>query len=170
MNGETVVIRGDALVDARHQHTGGASVWIRGDRIAGVYGHDAPPIPVDAQVVDVPGGCILPGMIDVHVHLMLGTAERHSGPKTYNHVMDEDTDGLMLLRCVRNGYRHLLRSGVTTMRDAGARNRVTFDLKDGLQAGLFRGFPTVHACGRSITITGGHFHFCGEEADGEDAC
>jgi imidazolonepropionase-like amidohydrolase len=85
-------------------------------------------------------------------------------------VNDEDSDSLMLLRAVRNGYRHLLKSGVTTMREAGARRRVAFDLKDGISAGLFRGFPTVLACGRTITITGGHFYFCGEEADGATAC
>ena len=53
---------------------------------------------------------------------------------------------------------------------SGARGRITFDLKDGISAGLYRGFPTVHASGRSITMTGGHFHFCGEEADGPEGC
>jgi imidazolonepropionase-like amidohydrolase len=148
----------------------GASLWIEGSHITGVYGSDAPTAPPDAQILEFPQGCILPGLIDAHVHLMLGTAGRMSGPRTYHHVMDEDSDGLMLLRCVRNGYRHLLKSGVTTMRDLGARNRITFDFKTGLSAGLFAGFPTVHACGRSITITGGHFYFCGEEADGQEAC
>ena len=56
------------------------------------------------------------------------------------------------------------------MRDLGARNRITFDLKDGASADLFKGFPTLHVCGRAVTITGGHFHFGHEEADGEAEC
>jgi imidazolonepropionase-like amidohydrolase len=108
--------------------------------------------------------------MDCHVHLMYGTADRMQGPKSYHHVNEADSDALMLLRTVRNGYRHLLKSGVTTMREAGARNRIAFDLKEGISAGLFRGFPTVLACGRTITITGGHFYFCGEEADGPEGC
>lgn len=167
----TLVVRGKMLFDAAgHEYRDGASVWIKGERISGVYGREMPALPPDVRVMDMPDGCILPGLMDSHAHLMLGTADRHNGPRTYNHVMDEDNDGLMLLRCVRNGYRHLLRSGITTMRDAGARNRITFDLKDGISAGLFQGFPTVHVCGRSITVTGGHFHFCGEEADGAEGC
>jgi imidazolonepropionase-like amidohydrolase len=171
MGDNLIVIQAPVLFDAAAaEHTHGASLWVSGERIVGVYGHDGPVAPANAQVLTFPNGCILPGLMDSHVHLTLGTADRHNGPRTYDHIMEEDNDGLMLLRCVRNGYRHLLRSGVTTMRDAGARHRAAFDLKDGVGAGLFRGFPTVHACGRSITITGGHFHFCGEEADGPDGC
>jgi imidazolonepropionase-like amidohydrolase len=167
----TTVIRGRMLFDAAgHVHRNGASIWIDGDRIHAVYGDQAPAPPPNARVLEFPQGCILPGLIDSHVHLMLGTADRNNGPRSYHHVMDEDGDGLMLLRCVRNGYRHLMQSGVTMMRDLGARNSITFDLKTGLSAGLFAGFPTVHACGRSITMTGGHFYFCGEEADGPEAC
>ncbi len=165
------VIRGRMLFDATGRVLqDGASVWIEGARIRGVYGREAPAPPPGAQILEFPDGCILPGLMDSHVHLMLGTADRNHGQKTYHHVMDEDGDALMLLRCVRNGYLHLMRAGITTMRDLGARNQITFDLKEGLSAGLFRGFPTVHACGRSITITGGHFYFCGEEADGTEGC
>ena len=150
------------------EHTEGASVWFEGDRIVGVHGAAMPDPPPGAQILDLGDACILPGLMDSHVHLIYGTADRMDHPKNYDHVNDEDSDSLMLLRTVRNGYRHMLKAGVTTMRDAGARRRVTFDLKEGISAGLFRGFPTVHACGRSITMTGGHFHFCEEEADGAE--
>ncbi|MDP2859917.1 MAG: amidohydrolase family protein [Bacillota bacterium] len=123
----------------------------------------------DATVYDYEDGCLLPGFVDSHVHLMYGTAGRMGGPRSYHHVNDEDSDSLMLLRCVRNAYIHLL-AGVTTMRDCGARNRVTFDFKAGLKADLFGLAPNVLVSGRSLTHTGGHFYFCGEEADGPDEC
>ena len=171
MDAELTIIRGARLFDAAgNEHRQGGSVWIEGDRIAGVYGHEAPDVPEKARVLDFPDGTILPGLMDSHTHLMYGTADRMQGPKSYDHVNDEDGDGLMLLRSVRNAYLHLFKAGVTTMRDLGARNRITFDLKEGASADLFRGFPTLQVCGRTITMTGGHFHFCNEEADGEEEC
>ena len=171
MTAEVTIIRAPRLFGSEgtvHDH--GASLWIEGDRITGVYGSEAPAVPENARVLDFPDGCILPGLIDSHTHLMYGTGERMGGPRSYDHVNDVDSDGLMLLRSVRNAYQHLLKAGVTSMRDLGARNRITFDLKDGASADLFKGFPTLHVCGRAVTITGGHFHFGHEEADGEAEC
>lgn len=170
-SGNVLIVRGRYLFDAEGgEHRNGATLWIEGERIKGVYGHDAPPDPPNATVLDFPDACILPGLMDSHVHLMYGTEDRMSGPRSYEHVNEIDSDSLMLLRAVRNAYQHTLLAGVTTMRDAGARGRITFDLKEGASAGLFKGFPTVHASGRPITMTGGHFYFCGEEADGEEGC
>lgn len=171
MTTDVTIIRAPRLFGSEGTvYNHGASLWIEGDRITGVYGGEAPAVPESARVLDFPEGCILPGLIDSHTHLMYGTGERMSGPRSYDHVNDEDNDGLMLLRSVRNAYQHLLKAGVTSMRDLGARNRITFDLKDGASADLFKGFPTLHVCGRAVTITGGHFHFGHEEADGEAEC
>jgi len=171
MTATSLIIRARGLFDAAGgEHSRGASLWIAGDRIQAVYGAEAPAAAPGVPVLDFPDGTILPGLMDSHVHLTFGTAHRMNGPKSYDYVVEEDSDALMLQRCVRNGYLHLLQSGITTMRDLGARGRTTFDLKEGISAGLFRGFPTVHASGRSITITGGHFYFCGEEADGPEQC
>lgn len=171
MTHDLTIIQAPRLFDAvGHYHQHGASLWIEGTRITGVYGKEAPAVPENARVLEFERGCILPGLIDSHTHLMYGTGGRMGGPRSYDDVNDQDNDGLMLLRSVRNAYQHLLKAGVTSMRDLGARNRVTFDLKDGASADLFKGFPTLHVCGRAVTITGGHFHFGGEEADGEAEC
>src|SRR3954451_17316848 len=53
--------------------------------------------PADAVVFDNPGSTVLPGFIDGHVHLMFGT-----GPRTYDDVVTQDSDAVMLLRAVRN--------------------------------------------------------------------
>jgi imidazolonepropionase-like amidohydrolase len=119
------------------------------------------PYPADTVVYDNPGKTVLPGFIDGHVHLMFGT-----GPRTYDDVVTHDSDALMLLRAVRNAELHL-RAGVTTLRDAGARNRVTFDLRSGVDAGIVHS-PRLLLCGRPLTVTGGHFWWCHGEADGID--
>lgn len=117
--------------------------------------------PVDAVVYANPGKTVLPGLIDVHVHLMFGEEGR-----SYRDVWHNDSDSLMMLRGCRNAYLHL-RAGVTTLRDAGAVHNVGFALKEGAEAGLFLS-PRMLVCGRPLTITGGHFWWCGQEADGVD--
>ena len=72
----------------------------------------------------------------------------------------------MVLTGVMNLRRHLA-AGVTTIREHGARNRVGFAIREGLQRGYYGG-PRMLVSGRPITRTGGHFHFCNETADGVD--
>jgi imidazolonepropionase-like amidohydrolase len=115
--------------------------------------------PADAVVYSNPGKTVLPGFIDVHVHLMFGEAGR-----TYKDVWHNDTDFLMAMRGPRNAYIHL-RAGVTTVRDAGAVRDVGFAIKEAAQAGLFLA-PRILVTGRPVTVTGGHFWWCGQEADG----
>ncbi|MGH2615071.1 MAG: amidohydrolase family protein [Thermomicrobiales bacterium] len=156
------IFRADVLIDgsgAEPRHDVELHVYhgtIQAVAPAGVL-----PYPADAEVYDNPGKTVLPGFIDGHVHLMFGT-----GPRTYDDVVAHDSDALMLLRAARNAELHL-RAGVTTLRDAGARNRVTFDLRVGVEAGIARS-PRLLLCGRPLTVTGGHFWWCNEEADGVD--
>lgn len=116
--------------------------------------------PQEAKVYKNAGETVIPGFIDVHTHLMFGTS------RSYEDVIQNDSDALMVMRAPRNAYLHL-RAGVTTLRDCGARNMVGINLKEGAEKGLFLS-PRVLACGRPLTITGGHFWWCGQEADGVD--
>jgi len=105
-------------------------------------------------------GTILPGLMDFHIHLTLGT---YGG---YDKVMQE-TDGIHLITGVVNA-REALHAGITTMRDAGGRNRVPLDLREAWKRGLIEA-PRLLVSGRPLTITGGHFYFCNDnEADGID--
>lgn len=164
-SGRRTVIRVHAAIDG----LGGtairdALVLVEGERIAwvGPAAASAGPHGDDVERIDLPDGYLLPGLIDSHTHVMFGEQGR-----TYEDVVAEDSDALMLLRATRNVLVHL-QAGVTTMRDNGARNRVSFDLRDGIRRGYVTS-PRLLVSGRPITISGGHFHFCGEEADGEVA-
>jgi imidazolonepropionase-like amidohydrolase len=156
------IYRTDMLIDGNGgEPQRNMEVHVADGVIQAVLPAGAMPYPDDAAVYDNPGMTLLPGFIDGHVHLMFGT-----GSRSYDDVMARDSDALMLLRAVRNAELHL-RAGVTTLRDAGARNRVTFDLRDGVEAGLVRA-PRMLLCGRPLTVTGGHFWWCHQEADGVD--
>jgi imidazolonepropionase-like amidohydrolase len=76
-----------------------------------------------------------------------------------------EDDQRLLLRSVA-AARQALGAGVTTVRDLGGRGGVTFRLRDAIDDGLIAG-PRILAAGSPITITGGHCHFLGLEADDE---
>lgn len=124
----------------------GATVAIRDGRIGeSAGGHDA-------QVVDVGGRTVLPGLINVHVHLTL------DGEPNPAQTVAQQRGARGAARVIRNAER-TLRAGVTTVRDLGAGDHGLLELRSELG-------PRVLAAGRCITMTGGHGHFIGVEADG----
>ncbi len=156
------VIRAKALFDG----TGAppvrnAVVVVEGSRIAaaGAEGEVEAPRGPQVREMDHRDGYLLPGLIDAHTHLMFG-----AGDATYEEVIERDSDQVMLLRAARNAHIHLS-AGVTTLRDCGARNQVTFDLRRGVRQGLALA-PRLLLSGRPVTVTGGHFWWCNQEADG----
>jgi imidazolonepropionase-like amidohydrolase len=154
------VIRAGRLIDG----TGSAprpdqAVYVEESRIAGVG--PATEIPTDADVVDLSGSTVLPGLIDCHVHLVFSHSEYPLGD-----LLAED-DQQLLLRGVA-AARQALRAGITTVRDLGGRGGVTFRLRDAVASGLIPG-PRIMAAGSPITTTRGHCYFLGLEADGQAA-
>ncbi len=115
----------------------------------------------DGEYIDASDQWLIPGLIDCHSHPVFGEAGRR-----YEDYIREDSDAMMLLRAAKNVQVHLA-VGVTTLRDSGGRNRVTIDLRRGIERGYVSG-PRVLASGRPITPTGGHFWWCNQEADGPD--
>jgi imidazolonepropionase-like amidohydrolase len=117
-------------------------------------------VPPDA-VEAYPDGTLLPGLIDAHAHLTLAGDRR-----TYEQMV-LDPDEMMALVSVRNLQRHLA-CGVTTLRDNGGRNRVTFIVREAIARGYFLG-PRLLLSGRPVTHRYGHFYWCNGEADGLEA-
>jgi imidazolonepropionase-like amidohydrolase len=113
------------------------------------------------EKLEFPQGAIMPGLIDCHAHLTFGTGDR-----SYETIMEEDSDEVMVIRGIRNCGIHL-RAGVTTVRDCGARNATAQTLRDAAKGGVFES-PRLLVSGPPITPTRGHFWFCNGEADGVD--
>src|SRR5690606_21168657 len=160
------VILADRLIDGVTTSVFEAPVIvIEGERVAAITTRDAwrkesePPTTV---VHEFPGGTVLPGLIDGHVHLVL------SAGATSAEVLDEymEADDLRLAAmAIENGHR-CLSGGVTTVRDCGGPGTLIQSLRDAIRAGVTRG-PRIVASGMPITTTGGHCHFFGLRADGE---
>jgi len=115
----------------------------------------------DVERFDYGDATIMPGLVDAHTHLMA------PGDGTLGDDVAKEHDDILLMQAVKNA-RTVLHSGVTTVRENGAKNRVAFSLREGVRRGLAAG-PNMVICGRPVTITGGHMWYCGSEADGEDA-
>jgi len=152
------VIRAGRLIDgtgAAVQHD--RAVYVENGRIIGIEPAGDPP--ADAEVINLSDSSVLPGLIDGHVHLVFSAGTHPLGD------LEVENDQRLLLRGVA-AARQALGAGITTVRDLGGRGGVTFRLRDGITAGLIAG-PRILAAGSPITITGGHCHFLGLEADDE---
>ena len=152
------VIRAGRLIDGT-----GADVlfdralYLEDERIVEIG--EAAKIPSGADVLDLRDYSVLPGLIDAHVHLTFSASSNALAD-----ILRED-DLQLLLRGV-GAARQALCGGITTVRDLGGRGGVTFRLRDAIASGIIGG-PRILAAGAPITITGGHCHFLGLEADGE---
>jgi imidazolonepropionase-like amidohydrolase len=88
-------------------------VLIEGDRIVAVGSRSEVAIPRGAQVISTEGMTVLPGLMDMHVHLMiLGHSNYEVWDKSY---ISRFRDEIMPVAA-----KQLLLSGVTTVRDLGA--------------------------------------------------
>ncbi|MEM6432093.1 MAG: amidohydrolase family protein, partial [Deinococcota bacterium] len=66
-----------------------------------------------------------------------------------------------------HNLKRQLAAGVTTVRDLGSPHKLAIDLAKAVATGKIYG-PKVLPCGGNITMTGGHGHMFGHEADGVD--
>ena len=140
-----------------------AAVLIQGERIVALGPQDAVRAPAGATVDRKAYGAatILPGLVDAHTHLVA------PGDGTLGDDIAKEDDDFLLLQAAKNA-RTLLHSGVTTLRENGAKGKVAFSLREGIRRRLAPG-PHMVICGRPIAITGGHMGYFGSEADGEVA-
>ncbi|NBC95078.1 MAG: amidohydrolase family protein [Deinococcus-Thermus bacterium] len=124
-----------------------------------IVGRSARP-PADAASAETLPGVTIPGLIDAHVHLTL------DGGVDPTRRLRESTRTQVVLAALEHMRAHL-EAGVTTVRDLGAPYGVAIELGAAVETGRLTG-PRVVACGRNVTMTGGHGHFMGVEADGPD--
>ena len=118
-----------------------AAVLIEGDRIVAVGRASEVEIPADAEIIDTRGRTMLPGLIDLHAHLMiLG----HGEYTEWFPIFAGREQEFMAISA-----RQLLMAGVTTAVDLGAPLEV-IDVRDRIEAGEIPG-PRMLVSGPWIT-------------------
>jgi imidazolonepropionase-like amidohydrolase len=138
----TLVLTNASLIDCvRSGVQAGARVTIENERIADVSGGSGP-IARGAQVVDLEGAYLLPGLWDVHVHL--------EWPRLPTATVAELT-----VQYATNAAEGLTESGVTAIRTAGVPHFIDVALKRAFASGRLVG-PRLFAGGWFLTTTAGH--------------
>jgi len=129
-----LVLRPERLLDIEsgELHAGWA-LRVEGERIAAVGPAASVTVPHRARVVDLPGATLLPGLIDVHVHL---TWDDGRTPAS------------------REAAQQTLAAGFTTVRSCGAPGGADLVLRDAIDRGDFPG-PRVVAAGAPLGLEGG---------------
>lgn len=123
------------------------TIVIDGERVTAVVAGFRAPAAGDT-VVDLRSKTVLPGLIDLHVHLGF---ESSRGAYEEEFRLDPADNAY---RSVRYAER-TLRAGFTTVRDLGSDDNVSINLKRAIAAGTIAG-PRVFTAGKSIGSTGGH--------------
>ncbi|MEQ8264699.1 amidohydrolase family protein [Pseudohaliea sp.] len=124
-----------------------AAVLVEDGRIAAVGTRDAVDAPAGARRLDLPGATLLPGLIDMHVHLT-------SSPDYHGYRRLALSDERMAIQGVVHAERTLY-AGFTTVRNVGAKSYGDVALRDAINAGEVPG-PRLFVSGPPVGITGGH--------------
>ncbi len=122
-------------------------VLITDGRITAVGPQGSVTIPADAERVDLPGQTLLPGLIDMHVHL-------DSNPKYGGYSGLRFTDSFWAVVGVPNAAA-TLNAGFTTVRNVGADRYNDVALMEAISEGLIPG-PRIVPAGYALGATGGH--------------
>ncbi|HEX6501583.1 MAG TPA: amidohydrolase family protein [Micromonosporaceae bacterium] len=152
----------DAVDDAVRPDQG---IWVGADGlIRAVGGSDDVLDEADrdrSAVVDMAGGYVMPGLVNMHVHLAL-VLPGQVGAEVTN---AGDADLVLLMA---DSARRTLHSGVTTVRLVGERRYADFALRRAIDRGAVDG-PRIFTAGHALCCTGGHgWGADALEADGVD--
>ncbi|QNA85628.1 amidohydrolase family protein [Sphingomonas sp. So64.6b] len=146
----TIYIQAGHVIDRPGQPARGATtIVVRDGKVAELRDGFAAP-DGDASVIDLKDRYVLPGLIDMHVHLWgIGGDPLRSRLGELNR--DESDD---LIEAEKNA-RVTLEAGFTTVRDLGGNPRGIRALRDGIEGGAVAG-PTIVNAGQMVSVTGGH--------------
>jgi len=145
-NGRVLDAQNAALVD-------GLDVLVEDSEIREV---SDTPIRTNAEVVDLRGKTLMPGLIDCHVHVNAGLVNIGA-----NAMLPSSLAALRAARIMES----MLQRGFTTVRDLGGAD---LGLVHAVEEGLIAG-PRLIICGKALSPTGGHgdFRARSDDRDGD---
>ena len=142
--GDTFLIRGARIFVGDGKVIENGSILVRGGKIAEVYEGTGPdPKSLHAETVEAAGKTILPGLIDVHVHL--------GAPGGFYPEMSKYVPEKAMLR----NLAAYLYSGVTTVRSVGDGLDAILKVRTEVNSGEDLG-AELATCGPLFTAAGGH--------------
>ena len=148
--GQTKVIISKGFLDVRNGLLIEPAVLIiEGDIISAINPES---LPIDAEIIDLKDKILLPGLMDMHVHLDMDFIQNYQ----FASVTESGSDAV--LRGAKNAKKTLM-AGFTTVRNIGqthpTKELIGVSLANASDAGWIEA-PRIIPCGHMIGITGGH--------------
>ncbi len=144
---DTVIHAGQLIDGQAPGHLGPHTLRIRDGRIVAMA-RGLQPAAAQDEFLDLTDHTVMPGLMDMHVHL--------TGEYSPESRLEGLTLGVADVAFRSVGYaRATLEAGFTTVRNPGDRDDVTIALRDAINAGLIPG-PRIFSAGKSLATTGGH--------------
>ncbi len=142
----TLVLSGGRIFDGTGAPTRSGTLVIKRNRIEKILPPGSTAWPPDAQVIDVTGKTVMPGLIDLHIHMS------YDEPNVPLSKVLSQADAT--LRSIER-LRYYIESGITSVRDVASHGDIPFRLKEWVAQNRVPG-PRIFAVGQLITGTGGH--------------
>ncbi len=125
-----------------------AVIIVEGERITAIGDSGNVEIPDGARQIDTSGTWLIPGLMNMHVHLGLVL------PGKMKAELSDESEAALALRMAKNA-RDSLQAGVTTIRLTGDRGHADLDLMRAINKGQADG-PRIFSAGEELSITAGH--------------
>ena len=134
----------------------GLAVLTDGETIAGIVPEEA--VPEGFELVDLGGKYLMPGLINLHVHLAGNgkpQKKQRDNEKLVRRLMGTGLSRAVAYHVVADFARLEVMSGVTTIRTVGGLGDFDTRLRDEIAAGRRDG-PRILAANEGISVPGGH--------------
>lgn len=161
----TIIIQNARIIDATgSEPIANGTLIVEGEHITAVGPSDVVQAPMgdDVQVIDAEGGTVLPGLMDMHVHI--------AGEMSIQERLEGFTPRVVTAHMLRvmATLEDVVRGGVTTLRDCGFPHHGVFALREAINEGRCPG-PRLFLSGRALCATGGHGASISVQVDGPAA-
>lgn len=146
--GTTAIVGGAVVSLEGKAPLKGAVILVEDERIVAIGKAGSVAVPEDADIIDAGGAWLIPGLMNMHVHLGLILPG-----KMMAELANESEAALALRMAVV--ARESLQAGVTTIRLTGDSRHADLALMRAINKGQADG-PRIFSAGETLTITGGH--------------
>lgn len=127
---EIIIKNVQVLYGEKLELISGHGVYVKDGKIEAVLKESE--IPADIPFIDGDGSYLIPGLIDLHVHMIW------DGSLDPVRTSEEEGYEQMMLRAAAN-CRHYIEHGITTVRDLGSINDIVLHISKGIKRNLILG-------------------------------
>ncbi|MCM4157729.1 amidohydrolase family protein [Gramella sp. AN32] len=148
MTAQDLYLHAGKMVDTKSgKILGNSTIIISGNKIKSVEKGFTRPASENDSIIDLKNSTVLPGLIDMHVHLESET----SATEYMNEFIENEAD--VAFKSLGFAKKTLM-AGFTTVRDLGG-SGVNISLRNAINKGRVEG-PRIFTAGKSLATTGGH--------------